>query len=65
VLRHFDESPELPSGYAGMITAAVIPPVWRRIMDHRVVDHYEGDVTRANICPRKRQRILRRYGVTA
>ena len=35
-LRHFDESPQLPTGYAGMILLAVIPPVWRRVMDKRV-----------------------------
>jgi alkane 1-monooxygenase len=63
VLRHFDEAPQLPSGYAGMITLAVVPPAWRRVMDHRVVEHYGGDVTRANLDPRKRERILARYGV--
>lgn len=35
-LRHFDESPQLPTGYAGMILLAVIPPIWRKIMDPRV-----------------------------
>jgi alkane 1-monooxygenase len=61
-LRHFDEAPNLPSGYATMIVAAAIPPVWRRIMDPRVLAHYGGDVSRANIHPRKRARILARYG---
>ncbi len=61
-LRHFDEAPQLPTGYAGMIVTAAIPPLWRRIMDHRVLDHYEGDVTRANIHPRARGRVLSRYG---
>jgi alkane 1-monooxygenase len=35
-LRHFKESPQLPTGYAGMILLAVVPPVWRRVMDKRV-----------------------------
>ena len=61
-LRHFDEAPELPSGYATMIVLAVIPPLWRRVMDPRVLAHYDGDVTRANIHPPKRERVLRRYG---
>jgi alkane 1-monooxygenase len=30
-------------------------------MDPRVVAHYEGDVTRANILPSKREKFLRRY----
>jgi alkane 1-monooxygenase len=60
-LRHFDEAPELPSGYATMILLAVIPPLWRRVMDPRVVAHYEGDLRLANLDARKRERLLRRY----
>lgn len=37
-LRHFDESPQLPTGYAGMIVLAMFPPIWRRVMDQRVAD---------------------------
>ncbi len=61
-LRHFDEAPQLPTGYAGMIVTAVLPPLWRRIMDHRVLAHYQGDLARVNISPRARARILARYG---
>ena len=61
-LRHEDDAPQLPTGYAGMIVLAAIPPIWRRVMDHRVLQHYGNDVTRANIHPRMRKRILERYG---
>jgi alkane 1-monooxygenase len=61
-LRHFQEAPQLPAGYAGMILAAIVPPVWRAIMDHRVVEHYRGELTLANVSPRVRTRILARYG---
>ncbi len=61
-LRHVDEAPQLPTGYSGMILAAVLPPVWRRIMDHRLLAHYGGDLARANISPRARARVLARYG---
>jgi alkane 1-monooxygenase len=61
-LRHFEEAPQLPSGYGGMIVVAAIPPLWRRIMDHRVLAHYGGDVTRANLLPRKRAKLLRKFG---
>jgi alkane 1-monooxygenase len=61
-LRHMDDAPQLPTGYAGMIVLALAPPVWRRVMDHRLLEHYEGDVTRANIQPRARRRVLARYG---
>jgi alkane 1-monooxygenase len=57
-LRHVDEAPQLPTGYAGMIVLAWIPPIWRRVMDHRLLEHYDGDVTRANIQPRKLGRVL-------
>jgi alkane 1-monooxygenase len=61
-LRHVEEAPQLPTGYAGMIVLAWFPPLWRRVMDPRLLDHFEGDVTRANIQPRKRRQILARYG---
>lgn len=61
-LRHFDEAPQLPSGYGGMLGLAYFPPLWRRVMDHRVLAMYDGDVTLANIHPPKRERILARYG---
>jgi alkane 1-monooxygenase len=61
-LRHFDEAPQLPTGYAGMILAAIFPPVWRRVMDHRLLEHYDGDLTRVNIQPRAHDRVLARYG---
>ena len=65
VLRHFDTSPQLPAGYARMIVLAVVPPVWRRVMDHRVVAHYDGDVTLANVHPPARERLLRTWGSPA
>ena len=36
VLRHFDESPQLPTGYPGMILVALLPPAWFRMMDPHV-----------------------------
>ncbi len=62
-LRDFEESPVLPTGYAGMIVLALFPPLWRRVMDPRVIAHYDGDLTKANITPRKRDKILAKYGV--
>ncbi|MFC4145234.1 alkane 1-monooxygenase [Micromonospora mangrovi] len=61
-LRSFDSSPRLPAGYATMVVAALVPPLWRRVMDHRVLAHYGGDLGRANVHPpawdrlRERQR---------
>ncbi|MFN8159274.1 MAG: fatty acid desaturase [Candidatus Nanopelagicales bacterium] len=60
-LRDFADAPALPTGYAGMILLALVPPAWRRVMDPRVLAHYDGDMSRANIVPRKRSRVLARY----
>ncbi len=60
-LRHFEDSPQLPSGYATMIVLCYVPPLWRRVMDRRVLAHYDGDVSRANIHPRRRESVLARY----
>ena len=60
-LRDEKSAPALPTGYASMILLALVPPAWNRVMDPRVVDHFDGDISRANIAPHKRERILRRY----
>jgi len=50
-LRHFEQSPQLPSGYAGLLLLAYFPPLWFKLMDGRVLAHYGGDVSRANVQP--------------
>ncbi len=37
LLRHIDSSPQLPSGYLGMLILALFPPLWRKVMDKRVL----------------------------
>jgi alkane 1-monooxygenase len=61
-LRDFKEAPVLPTGYAGMIVATWIPAVWRKVMDERVLAHYDGDVERANLHPRMAETYRARYG---
>ena len=55
-LRSAAEAPELPSGYGTMIVVALITPLWYRVMDPRVITHYGGMVSLANIEPSKRHR---------
>jgi alkane 1-monooxygenase len=38
-LRHHPESPQLPSGYAAMALLAMVPFLWRKVMDPRVELH--------------------------
>jgi alkane 1-monooxygenase len=60
-LRHFDESPQLPSGYASMILIAYVPWLWFGQMDRRVVEHYRGDLSKANLYPGKRAALLKKW----
>lgn len=36
ILRHFDEAPQLPTGYPGSVLLALVPPLWFSIMNKRV-----------------------------
>src|ERR1700752_3990945 len=64
-LRSMDGAPNLPSGYAALIGLTYFPPLWRKLMDHRVLAHYGGDINRVNVQPRRREKILARYGAAA
>jgi alkane 1-monooxygenase len=57
-LRDYEESPVLPTGYAGMILLALVPAGWRRVMDPRVATHFNDDLSLANIQPSKRAKVL-------
>ena len=62
-LRHFEEAPELPSGYATMLLPALIPSWWFKMMDQRVYDHYQGDLNKANIHPKRRAELMQKFNV--
>ena len=36
LLRHWENAPQLPTGYAGMVLVALIPPLFKRIMNPKV-----------------------------
>jgi hypothetical protein len=38
-LNTSDASPQLPGGYATMIVLALVPPLWRAVMDPRLLEH--------------------------
>ncbi len=40
LLRHFDESPQMPTGYPGMMLLAMVPTLWFKVM-HKTINHYK------------------------
>ncbi|HIG42307.1 MAG: alkane 1-monooxygenase [bacterium] len=65
-LRHFDDLPNLPSGYYGMYIIAYIPWLWYKILDARLLrlPHIAGNLDRINIDPDARVRLYAKYGQT-
>jgi len=43
VLRHHEIAPQLPAGYAAMVVLALVPPLWKRVMNPRVEAYYRGE----------------------
>jgi alkane 1-monooxygenase len=60
-LRHFDNLPRLPNGYFGMFSLAYFPPLWRRVMDPRLLQTVGRDASRINFDPRQRQTLINRH----
>ncbi len=63
-LRHFDDLPTLPNGYFGCYLLAWVPWLWFRVMDERLLalPHVDGDLDKVNVDPRRRERLVARYG---
>lgn len=40
ILRHFDESPQMPTGYPGMMLLSMVPPLWFYVM-HKHIEKYK------------------------
>ncbi|WP_421869899.1 alkane 1-monooxygenase [Marinoscillum sp.] len=36
VLRHMEASPQMPTGYPGMMLLATVPPLWFKVMDGKI-----------------------------
>jgi alkane 1-monooxygenase len=63
-LRHFDDVPQLPSGYFGVYLLAYLPSLWFRVMDKRLLalPQVQGDLDKINIDPDARSAIFLKYG---
>lgn len=62
-LRHFEEAPQLPSGYFGMFVVAFFPALWFRVMDPRVLAHTGRRLDRINLDPARREALIKKYGL--
>ena len=36
VLRHHDHSPQMPTGYPGMMLLSLVPPLWFSVMNQKI-----------------------------
>jgi alkane 1-monooxygenase len=54
VLRHFHESPQLPTGYPGMMILSFLPPLWFAVM-HRHIERCQGHATAATQASQQEQ----------
>ncbi len=48
-----------------MLLPAYIPSWWFSLMDPKVLEHYQGDITKANLDPDRRDELLAKYGQRA
>lgn len=60
-LRHFDNLPSFPNGYFGMFPVAYVPWLWFKVMDKRLTDVVDGDLSKINMLPEKREALTRKY----
>lgn len=49
VLRHMDNSPQMPTGYPGMMLLATIPPLWIWLMNQRIASYSFNDSNKKNL----------------
>ena len=45
VLRDFQESPQMPTGYPGMMLLALFPPAWFKVMNKRINEFQEPNTS--------------------
>ena len=64
VLRDYNNVPSLPTGYGGCFAMAFFPPLWFAVMDKKVMEWADGDLSKVNIHPKAKARLTKRWGRT-
>ena len=65
VLRDYDNVPTLPTGYGGCFAMAFFPPLWFKVMDKRVMDWADGDLSKVNVSPKAKGKLETRWKSSA
>lgn len=60
-LRHYEDVPQLPMGYASLFLPVMIPKLWFKLMDERVIANYGGDIEKVNVYPKAKKSLLKKY----
>lgn len=61
VLQTLPDLPTLPAGYLSMFWLALVPALWRSVMDPLVLRRVDHDLNQINVDPRQRQALFRKY----
>jgi alkane 1-monooxygenase len=56
-IRDSEDAPRLPGSYGAMLVLTLVPPLWRRVMDPRVLAIYDGDIRLTALSPRAEKRL--------
>ena len=51
ILRDYQQVPMLPAGYPLMMFLSLIPPLWRAVMDKRLLNFVNNDYKHINLSP--------------
>src|SRR6218665_2484399 len=58
LLQSEPQTPQLPASYVTLMLVAYVPPLWFRLMNPMVIRHHGGDLSQANVDPRRREQML-------
>lgn len=64
-LRDFPDLPSLPTGYPGMFFSALVPPLFRALMDRKALAWADGDLGKLQIHPSMLKYYQRKFGKKA
>ncbi|MBR9805436.1 alkane 1-monooxygenase, partial [bacterium] len=61
ILRDYPEAPAMPTGYPTMMMLSMVPPLWFAVMNPKVAEWAEHDMSKVNMHPPATQRLFERF----